>query len=256
MDEKYRLVFRGEVLDGQHRAVVKRRLVESLKLDDTQAEKLFSGAAVVLKKAVDASIAARYQAIFKEAGGRLRVHVLAETGGGSPAQSDAARKDDSSGNDAPVERVGAQGSTQSAQASQSPPSPQSPPSTQSLAENQYGDAIEAPDFDLVSLEDLEKAVASIQAQAVEFSAPDYSLAELGVILGEATEIEVMELPDVDFELAEPGVDLLVERPVEAAVELGQLDFEVAEVGATIGDSSEKQVPPAPDTSHLKTTEDA
>jgi len=249
MDEKYRLVFRGEVLDGQHRAVVKRRLIESLKLNDTQAEKLFSGSAIVLKNAVDASIAAQYQTIFKKAGGRLRVHALAAPGTADRAQTDAARE--GSGNDSSGERSGATGSTESPQASRLPRA------SESSDANQNADAIQAPDFDLVSVADLEKAVASIQAQTVDFSAPDYSLAELGVLLGEATEIEVMELPDVDFELAEPGVDLLVERPpVQATVELGQLDFEVAEVGATIGDVSEKPVPPAPDTSHLKITEDA
>ena len=34
MDERYRLIFRGEILDGQHRAVVKRRLTELLDLKE------------------------------------------------------------------------------------------------------------------------------------------------------------------------------------------------------------------------------
>ena len=73
MDEKYRLVFRGEVLEGQHRAVVQRRLKLAFEYSAGQLEKLFSGSAVVLKQSVDKETAASYQAIFKKAGGRLMV---------------------------------------------------------------------------------------------------------------------------------------------------------------------------------------
>lgn len=51
MSEQYRLVFSGEVLDGQHAAVVRKRLAAVLKLDDERMDVLFSGKAVVVKKA-------------------------------------------------------------------------------------------------------------------------------------------------------------------------------------------------------------
>ena len=86
MDERYRLIYRGEILDGQHRAVVKRRLTELLKLGDAQVEKLFAGQPVVLKRDVDRATAARYQALFKKAGGRLRVTAeAAAEASGAPA---------------------------------------------------------------------------------------------------------------------------------------------------------------------------
>ena len=72
-EERYRLVFRGELLDGQHPAVVKKRLEERLKLQPERLEQLFTGKPVVLKQAADTRTAARFQAAFKGAGARLRV---------------------------------------------------------------------------------------------------------------------------------------------------------------------------------------
>ena len=73
MDDVYRLIFRGEVLQGQHPSVVKKRLAKSLKLDEAQSEELFAGQPVVLKREADTKTAAKFQALFKEAGGRLRL---------------------------------------------------------------------------------------------------------------------------------------------------------------------------------------
>lgn len=73
MSERYRLLFRGEVHEGQHPAVVKKRLGQALKLDDERLETLFSGKAVILKRDADPPTAARYQALFKNSGARLRI---------------------------------------------------------------------------------------------------------------------------------------------------------------------------------------
>ena len=72
-DERYRLVFRGEVLPDQHPAVVKKRLKELLKIDDARAAGLFSGEPVVLRKDADTKTAAKFQVAFKKSGARLRV---------------------------------------------------------------------------------------------------------------------------------------------------------------------------------------
>jgi hypothetical protein len=73
MSDEYRLVFSAEVLSGQHPAVVKKRLQAVLKLDDGRMDALFSGKAVVVKKATDEATAVRYQMAFEKAGARLRV---------------------------------------------------------------------------------------------------------------------------------------------------------------------------------------
>ena len=72
----YNLVFRGEVLEGQHRAVVAKRLATLLKIDPGKAGTLFSGRAIVLKRNASKAVAAKYQAAFRKAGARLRITVV------------------------------------------------------------------------------------------------------------------------------------------------------------------------------------
>jgi hypothetical protein len=73
MSELYRLIFRGEVLDGQHPAVVRRKLGQLLSLDEARLDRLFSGQPVVVKAEADAASAARFQELFRKAGARLVV---------------------------------------------------------------------------------------------------------------------------------------------------------------------------------------
>lgn len=73
MADSYKLVFRGEVLQGQHPAVVRKRLAEAGSFSDDQLDKLFSGRPVVVKRDADTAVAARVQSMFRNAGARLRV---------------------------------------------------------------------------------------------------------------------------------------------------------------------------------------
>ena len=74
----YKLLYAGEVLDGQHPAVVRKRLATLLKLDDARMDVLFSGKAVVVKKSADDALKARYLTAFEKAGALLRVQALDE----------------------------------------------------------------------------------------------------------------------------------------------------------------------------------
>jgi len=76
MSDIYKLVFRGELQDGQHAAVVRRRLGELLALDAARLEQLFCGRPVVVKSQADAANAARFQDVFRKAGARLVVIPL------------------------------------------------------------------------------------------------------------------------------------------------------------------------------------
>ncbi len=213
MDERYRLIFRGELLDGQHRAVVKRRLAELLKLQDAQVDRLFGGKPVILKRDVDRETAARYQALFKKAGGRLRVS--------------AANAADSSGH------------------AEAGPAPSAAPDAGSDTGK------EAPAFEVQSTWFPPPA-----EPRGEIEAPDYSIAAVGSDLSDAREDAPPPAPDVDFELAEVGVDLLTERSQIPVVEVGPLDFEVAEVGADIGSPSGASEARAPDVSHIALVENS
>lgn len=219
MDEKYRLIFSGELLDGQHRAVVKRRLSEALKLKDGQIEKLFSGQPVVVKRDVDRETAARYQTLFKKAGCQLRVKAE------SPKEPAAQREE----------------------AAAKPPSALPTPAGNGESPSKPAAAgdIEAPDFEVQTTWFPPPA-----EPRAEIEAPDYSVAAVGSDLAEKDETPVATVAEVDFGLAEVGADLLTERTEAPIVQLGPLDFEVAEVGADIGTPRQLEAVTVPDISHL------
>jgi hypothetical protein len=87
MSERYRLVFRGEVLEGQHAAVVRKRLGQAGSFDEAQLDALFSGNPVIVKREAEPDAAARLQALFRKAGARLRVQPV--QGGDGVAPGDA-----------------------------------------------------------------------------------------------------------------------------------------------------------------------
>lgn len=217
MDEKYRLIFRGEILEGQHRAVVKRRLMELLKLDPARLEKLFSGEPVVLKRDADRKTAARYQALFKQAGGRLRVKAL----------------HDESGEVAPS--LGPVSQEKSAELPDSPVDPKKPGAGN----------IQAPDLKVQST-----WFPPPEGPRPEIQAPDFPVAEVGARMADPKDTPHAEVEDVVFDVAEVGAELLLEKPEMVAVDVGPLDFEVAEVGADLGPAQREPEPEAPDVSHL------
>jgi hypothetical protein len=70
-DEKYDLVFRGELEPGAELAQVKQNLSRLFKMDVARIEALFSGKAVVLKRGLDAETAGKYRAAIRKAGARI-----------------------------------------------------------------------------------------------------------------------------------------------------------------------------------------
>ena len=221
MDERYRLVFRGEILEGQHKAVVKRRLTELLKLDDARLAKLFSGKPIVLKRDVDRKTAAHYQALFKQAGGALRVQPE-EPAANESAGSAAAPVAEPASSDAPPAAAGLSAAAQ---------------------------AIEAPDFEVIST-----YFPPPEAPRAEIDAPDFEVAAVGATIVEPSEAPRAQVAEVNFELAEVGADLLLERPAALVAEIGEIEFEVAELGADIGPTPMPVVFEAPDVSHLALAE--
>ncbi|MCZ6458791.1 MAG: hypothetical protein O6766_05450, partial [Gammaproteobacteria bacterium] len=104
MDGMYQLVFNGEILEGQHRGVVKRRLRELLNLSEAQVEKLFTGEPAIVKRNVDEATAEKYQEVFKKAGAELQVEPVEEA---TDAASAATGPDESQVPDVAVADVGA-----------------------------------------------------------------------------------------------------------------------------------------------------
>ncbi len=225
MANSYKLIYRGEVQEGQHAAVVKKRLGKLLKLEGDRLEMLFTGKAVVLKKSVDEATAARFQAAFKKSGAVLRVARNAGDGVAT-ATTEAGPSDE-------FELL--------------------PVGSDLLAEAERT-AVPEREVDTSHIK-LAGAVFSTRDEPLhEDVGPDVShidIAEPGVRLGPEVEAPDAPVLDVNFDLADIGVDLgpvdtTEPRPPEIAA-----DFELAEPGARIGPEQTAEQPTAPDTSHIQ-----
>lgn len=246
MSDQYRLVFAGEVAEGQHAAVVKKRLAGVLKLNDARMAVLFSGKSVVVKKAVDADNAARYQAVFAKAGAVLQVI--------SPTAETAAPATTAPETTAPAQTKAA--STTQGELDVLPVGAD----VLSPAERRN---VDDADIDTSHLS-LQGAVFSVDEPEAETDAPNVdhlTLAEAGARMGDEEELVVVEI-DVDFTVAEVGALMFddeqsdAERELAAAAaDIESIDFDVAEPGAQMDTQEKKPPPPAPDTSHIQLDDD-
>jgi hypothetical protein len=225
MTERYRLVFRGEVLEGQHKAVVKQRLGAALKVEGERLDAMFTGKAVTIRKDADTDTAAKFQIAFKRAGARLRVLPI----------------DDEPVVEAPKAEPEAEGAFRLAPVG-SPmiePRPPAPP----------------PAVDLSRLSLAAPGATLGTPKPVDAVAPDVShltIAAPGVDLGVPARAAAQPVESPAWEIAEIGVDLTTRLPdVEPAVDLGEIDFELAPAGTLLADADDAPAPAPPDTSHLR-----
>jgi hypothetical protein len=225
MTDTYRLVFRGEVLEGQHKAIVKQRLGVVLKIDGERLDALFTGKAVTVRKSADADTAAKFQVAFKRAGARLRVvEIDPQPAPDVPAVPAATVP---GLNLAPAGTLLHDTSTTPAPA---------PVDTSHLT-------LASPGTDLADPRpDVATAVLDLSHLTV---------AELGTDLHD-------EVPEPDVIVATPtwgiakvGAMLApAKRPVEPRLDVDAIDFDVAPPGTRLADENDEPSPPAPDTSHI------
>ena len=253
-DERYRLVFRGEVLPDQHPAVVRKRLQELLKIDAARAADLFSGKAVVLRRDADTKTAARFQGAFKKAGARLRVLPVETNESVASAASGPA---EASETDPSAPRKGSLAERLAAQAGPvaAPPDAEQPdaaaagdsetgptPAAESSATPAAPASADATDDD--SAFALREAGADVldASERTEVAAPDIDTTHLSAELPDAqpetaaVEESAAGVPDVShLTLADAGA-LLVEpaAPEPAPPQAVDVDFEVLEVGSPLG----------------------
>lgn len=231
MDEVYRLVFRGEVLEGQHPAVVRRRLAQAASFDDAVLDRLFSGRPVVLKRAADKATAARFQALFKKAGARLRVM--------------------------PLEREGSAGAEPTGAAGVEAAVPSSDfellPAGADVLRQDERMPWRPRQIDTSGLA-LEKASFRVAEPPSEPSGPDVSHLTLGVVgenLGPTRAAPDTPVSAPELEVAAPGAVLGTRRAAPIPpLDVDNLQFDVAEPGSDL-DQRERPPPPSvPDVSHL------
>ena len=225
MSERYRLVFRGELLEGQQKSVVKQRLGVALKVEGERLDAMFTGKAVTIRKDADTNTAARFQVAFKRAGARLRVLPVATEVEAGPAPVPAAAEDGAF-------KLAPPGALM---AEPAPP-------------------VRQRELDLTHLTLAAPGALLGVPRKVEVVAPDvshFTIAAPGVNLGGAAPLPVVE-PDIPpWDVAELGADLGELMPqIEAPFELDGIDFELAPPGTLLVDTDDTTPPQPPDTSHL------
>jgi hypothetical protein len=228
MTGTYRLVFRGEVLEGQHEAVVKQRLGVVLKIDGERLDALFTGKAVTVRKSADADTAAKFQVAFKRAGARLRVVPIDPLPvPDAPAPQAAGAANVPGFNLAPVGTPLHDASTAPAPA---------PVDTSHLT-------LAAPGTDLSEPR---------QVEVVALDLSHLRVAELGADLhDEVPEPDVAVVAAPSWGIAKVGTTLAPPKPpVKPTLDIDAIDFDVAPPGTRLAAESNEPPPPAPDTSHL------
>lgn len=236
--DTYRLVFRGEVIEGQHPAVVRKRLAMALKLDDERVQSLFTGNPVVVRKSVDAETAAKFQAVFKKAGARLRVQPIVAadtpaTGTLVTATTNAATDEPAAGG--PEDWIVLPAGSYVLEPDEREPF--------------VPRVIDTSHFALVKMKAFAAAEEARERQ--EISAPEFEVLPVGARMSdEQTRTAAMSTPVADFELAEVGAFLGSEvEDIDVSLPANP-DFDLAEPGVLILDAPGRPTPKAPDTSHL------
>ncbi|MDX1803220.1 MAG: hypothetical protein R3292_04010 [Alcanivorax sp.] len=83
-EQRYHVVFSGELVAGADPETVKANLARLFKMDAARVDKLFSGQPVVLKKNADQATAMKFRAVLKQAGAVCEMRAL-ESGSPQPS---------------------------------------------------------------------------------------------------------------------------------------------------------------------------
>ena len=217
-NERYDLVFRGDILLDQSLEQVKLRLQKLLKADAKQMERLFSGRPVVLKRGLEAGAAQKYLRVLEQAGARARL-VPSAPAAAKPEPSGAGAPPDPSGEPASAPRAVQANAITSSSLSLAPP--------------------EGPLLKPGEMPNRPPVVVNIEG---------LSLRPVGGDLldpGERPSSEAFDQPAPDYGLSAPGSDLLApeERHRPAAVGLDLEDWGLAEVGEDLLREQERATPP-------------
>lgn len=72
-EQQYDVVFRGDIAPGETLTVVRQRLGDLFRLDETRLNQLFSGRPVVLRRGLDQAGAERFRQVLEEAGALVQL---------------------------------------------------------------------------------------------------------------------------------------------------------------------------------------
>lgn len=233
-DERFDLIFRGDIVLGQPLAKVKERLQQLFKADAATIERLFTGRPVAVKRRLDRATAQKYQQVLQKAGALVEL---------MPARAEADR---GAGPSRP-QRPAAPG------LSLAPVGPLLKPSERPRLTPVSVDisGLSLRPAQGLLLDASERASGEVKDVPI----PTFELAEPGEDLlpeHERADLPLMAVEPDDWGLADVGAELL--RAEERAPEpppVAAPDFEVAPVGSDMGELKRDRAPVAPDISGLR-----
>lgn len=229
-DPRYDIFFRGEILPGHDEGQVKSALAQLFKASDAKLAQLFSGKVNAIKKSVDKATAAKYQQLFKKAGAKA-VIVIAKEEDRNPSSNEA--------------QGVSSGDNNAAEVSAKVPSQTSPQQDESTAEEGSWDILPSGSDLLKPDERRVVPEVNIDLSGIKVASPFDDVFE--------EKKPVPPAPDTShISVAPVGGDMNPDRlPPAPDLELDLSEFSVAEVGVTLVEKKEKEVPPVPDISHIK-----
>ncbi|MDK8264972.1 hypothetical protein QP835_11895 [Pseudomonas oryzihabitans] len=174
----YEIAFQGELVAGADAQQTRQNLMRLFQADEQRIAVLFSGRRMIIKNRLDAATAERYRATLAQAGARVEVAPMAETG--EPAA-------------APVETQEPAATAPTAASAAERGSLSVAPRDAVMAA--FVD-VQAPDFGLAPVgADLQDTAVPVAAPQVDLSR--LSLAPVGSDLGPASEPLPVAVPDTD-----------------------------------------------------------
>ncbi len=252
-DEKYNLVFRGELVRGADPEQARRNIGQLFKVSEAQVNALFSGKPVVLKKNLDFATANKYRVAIKKAGCRVDLDEQ-QSAKPAPAQGgkavfavpDGPAAAPQAAAPAPKAPEPAEPATPRPQVNADAPPPPPLPEVEE---------VDAAEFDLAPtgstlLSDNERE----PVQAVSVDVSGYTVRELeGELLDDSEKTPFVERQiHVDASLAPVGADVLQdsEREQVDPVSVDISGLSVADAGEDLGQIKEEVEEKRPDISHL------
>lgn len=255
--ERFSIVFRGDLVPGHGLADVKAKLAKLFKTDEAKVEKLFSGSLVPLKSNLDAATAEKYRQVLTAAGAQVAVKSESEADKSEEKRKQLLEKRAAkleakkAGKQTLAERLAAQEGSDDGGNSNPFLEGNSPNKVKDPEPDESGLALLPVGVDVLSEEERESA----RPQVVVVNDLQATLAPEGGDLLQETERKEVTPVVVDTSGLEvtPQAGNLVEH--EELFHEDELDIEVpsldiAETGATLDQEEKLPPPPAPDTSNI------
>jgi len=249
-DERFDIVFRGDILPGHQLVEVKARLKQLFKADDARINALFSGGVMPLKRNLEKVAAEKYRSVLSGAGADVQVAPAGTVQSRqAPARAKPSARTDASVSAAPVKPITMQERIEAQEAERL----KAVAADEALAAEpeQEGWSLAARGSDLLSAD--ERATAVVDVVDVDVSAFSLRAQEGGLLYeSEKTKVEPVSVDVSGLVLDELGADLLDEgdKVGVTVLEIDTSAIDLAPAGSDLGQIIDEKPKLSPDISGI------